>query len=405
MTFNKKSFLFIIWLALIVSGCSRFNTTEPEIKGLKFINKYEDGQLYRTTDNKINVLVLEGSFRDMGRQYGKLVKDDIVSFYELAYGYLTDHGITDDSIAEFVKWLKINQPQQINEIIYGMSETSTLTMEQQFVCSNFLRMVNTPLGTTFAAWDDYTSKEPLLVGHSWDTEREFFGNLNRYTSVIIYKPKGTGHSVAEINFAGTVWFQTGLNNMRLYFDIHSGILCDSSFYPEKTPVNHILFQFLFDYATMEAVNTPLLTMQTDRSIILHAADVNKSHVYQCPTFGVNRREGFAEDVIISTNYFHNFPEYWTLNEIPESNLKNGWTNVRRTNAINYLSNFNGEVNVEVFKDFFNLDIDQNGVSFMLNPYNQTVYQIIVKPVELELNIRIPDYTVWHTIDLHELFEL
>ncbi len=67
MSLNKTFQLLSILILLAASGCSSFNSEEPEIGNLVFKNKYENGNLYQTREGKINVLVLEGRFQGNGQ--------------------------------------------------------------------------------------------------------------------------------------------------------------------------------------------------------------------------------------------------------------------------------------------------------------------------------------------------
>ena len=49
---------------------------------LKSISSFEGGTLYRS--GKINVLALHGSYRQMGRQYGYLLSDELKGLYKNA---------------------------------------------------------------------------------------------------------------------------------------------------------------------------------------------------------------------------------------------------------------------------------------------------------------------------------
>jgi hypothetical protein len=46
------------------------------------VKEFEGGRFFRS--GKIDILVLEGSYREMGRQYGGLVKDRLSEFYKVA---------------------------------------------------------------------------------------------------------------------------------------------------------------------------------------------------------------------------------------------------------------------------------------------------------------------------------
>jgi hypothetical protein len=69
----------ILILCLIVAGCSSQSGEEPPI------GSYEGGMLYQSPLCAFYIAELNGTFYEMGRQYGYLLKDEINDFYQTAY--------------------------------------------------------------------------------------------------------------------------------------------------------------------------------------------------------------------------------------------------------------------------------------------------------------------------------
>lgn len=406
---NRRFRIFstIVVLVLLIQGCKKYESTSTAEQsiGLNYIMKYEEGKYYKSLDNMIDILVLEGTYREMGRQYGFLLNDELIEIHGKIKSHLTEQGWSEDSLNIYAKWLELNQPQQIKELIYGMSETSDLTKEEQFICSSFQHLFERPVGTTFTSWGEFTSKRPLMLAHNWDYTKDVLPEFTKYITLVIYKPKGIGNSTAEINFTGSVYFNFGINNRRLLLNIHDATLSDSIKMVNRIPVPYTAFSFMFDYSTIESVENPINSIQANQSVIINAADVNKSYSYQCATAGIQKRYGTEEGVIVSSNHFADPPPGWPVLELPANDMFNKWTSDRRENALSFATGNKPDLDIDLIKTYLSLDVAQGGVSFFNNQGYETLFQSIVVPVELELYLNIPGYSEWQKVNLKELFDL
>jgi len=74
---NKRLFI-VLWAFLLIFSlsCTLFAEANTE---LKYIAEFQGGKLFRAGD--VRVVVLKGNYRQMGRQYGALLKDDLQAMY------------------------------------------------------------------------------------------------------------------------------------------------------------------------------------------------------------------------------------------------------------------------------------------------------------------------------------
>lgn len=72
--------LFLI-LSVILTGSPTGYSHEKNSQLLK-VTTFEGGTAYKTSDNIYWVLSLTGTWREMGRQYGGLVREDLRQFYQ-----------------------------------------------------------------------------------------------------------------------------------------------------------------------------------------------------------------------------------------------------------------------------------------------------------------------------------
>jgi hypothetical protein len=394
--------LFVV----LASGCKKFVDEENNTSssGLELVGSYDGGAAYKLKNTDFKILVLEGTFRQMGRQYGQLMDAEITSIYQLISDRLKSQGWSDDSLASYAKYLELTQPQLIKEIVYGISETSSLSKEEQFICSSFLRVFNKPCGSTFTAWGDYTNKKPLNTAQSWEYAIDELSDFKEFLTLVVYKPKGIGNSFAEVNFAGSVYFQSGINNRRLYLNIQSAVLSDDQIKPERVPVEYEAITYLLDYATVDAIEVPLNALNADASVIINAVDVNNAAVFQCPTYNIHRRNPSLNGYLIATNHFVDPPVGWPVLELPPLPYS-CWTNERRNNALSFGNIYKGGFNTELMQNLLAIPVKDGGVSFAENIWFETIFQTITVPVDLDMYLRVPGRFEWKLIELQALFDL
>jgi hypothetical protein len=108
-----------------------FTNAQPinESAGPKHVSSFEGGKLYRS--GKMNVLALNGSYRQMGRQYGYLLSGELKGVHKNAVvGYFQQHkGLSADEMKQTALSLYRFYPQRFKDIIAGMAETSGLSLE------------------------------------------------------------------------------------------------------------------------------------------------------------------------------------------------------------------------------------------------------------------------------------
>ncbi|MBU0895647.1 MAG: hypothetical protein KJ584_03520, partial [Candidatus Omnitrophica bacterium] len=178
-----------------------------------------DGKRY--SNGKMNVLELSGDYREMGRQYGKLFKDQIVKFYERAIeGYFIKN-----ANMPYLRLLAISRlifrryPPKIKEIFNGISEISGISLNRiimldQINTFEFIRNQNLGRCSNMAVWGDYTEDGSLVFGRNFD-QPEYFKNFNDFLALTIFSPDD-GIPTASIGYAGQIGISAALNRQGVF---------------------------------------------------------------------------------------------------------------------------------------------------------------------------------------------
>jgi hypothetical protein len=397
--------LFLLFLLLIhAGGCSDSSSSHKSIPpGLQRVGVFENGILYRTTGEgggaAFHVLVLKGSWHEMGRQYGYLLRNEMNEFYETV---VTDYllgikGFAYEDLREAADFFYDRQFPYVHDLIAGMAETSGVTLEKAIIISSLVHLADlSPECSSLSAWGDYTGGGPLVVGRNWDIGGPY-GGYKRFLSAVIYNPTGSSISVIDINFVGTISLQTGMNSKGIFLDLQNGQRSDPAEVPERRLPTYMLFDFLLNSSTLEELDMRMLDRANlpQISLIINVADSGEDRVYEWATYDVKRREG--NGLIASTNHFID-PAWASLPEVPPG-AQGDYSRERLANLLALGEQFKGKINAEKMMQIFDTTYSDGGATFP----EYTVYQVVAVPAEQIIWIKERDYSGWEKIDLKPLF--
>jgi hypothetical protein len=407
----KKIFVgfLIIAFAITLAACGSSSTGGSNAP--RAISSYNGATLYVTTtpggDGHFKVISLSGSFRDMGRQYGHLLKADLQSYYQkVIVDYLM--GVKGRAYADLVAGAVASYATALadtQEFMQGVVDTSGLTLTQvQLINSSMLEAIFSC--SAVAAWGSYVGG-PLVVGRNWDMNAGSMDIMKDYMMVTVYNPP-TGNSVADIHYLGQFQlFQTAINDKGLWIDLQNGSLSSTLIDATKQDPNKAIFEFLRNASTMAQLDALFMAGPASSSAVMTVADTGVAYSYFWCTQGTYRfSERNQSGLLATSNHFVEYPNTWTIQALSPVPAAQSYTELRRNNwlALANSSEFYGGLTDETMKEMLQRTIEDGGGSFPASGYeSETIYQIVAVPQDLRLWIRLPKYTGWERIDLGLLF--
>jgi hypothetical protein len=407
--FIKRSFhtlVLILPLLLVLNagGCSDSSSPDKsDPTGLRLVAVFENGTLYRTTGEgggaAFNVLVLRGSWREMGRQYGYLLGNEMNEFYEdVVTDYLIgENGVSYEDVREAGYYFYEQQFPYVHELITGMAETSGYPLEKMIIISSLLHLVDLSSGcSSLSAWGEYTGGGPLVVGRNWDIGGPY-GEYKRFLSAVIYNPANASNAVVDINFVGTISLQTGMNNRGIFLDLQNGQRSDPTEVPDRKLPTYILFDFLLNSSTPQELDMRMLDHANlpQLGLIINVATSSEDRVYEWATYDVKRRTG--NGLIASSNHFID-PSWSNLPEVP-SGAEGDYSRERLANLLALGEQFKGSIDADKMMKIFDTTFSDGGATFP----EYTVYQVVAVPADLTIWLKAHDYSGWERIELKQLF--
>jgi hypothetical protein len=388
-------FLSILLLAGLAFGQARAVAAGPAPKP---IAKYEGGLLYKA--GKFNVVELHGNFRQMGRQYGYLLKDDLKKFYKVAIDdELVKEKHLDYEVGKYVANEIFKRcPQRFREIFYGMAETSGMELEKLLILNELVTLAHV-MGedvhcSFIATWGDYSVGGTMITGRHFDYPA-FFNKFADFVTVTVFNPTDGSVPTATVGFLGAIEAVTVMNRGGLFAEVNDGTPSGGNIIMENRILNFIqILGFLFNSSDMTQLDAALFSSQPAVSILLNVADENVAYSYEWPTFGIRCRVPDKPGLLVSTNHF--VDPSW---KIAHSTGDIFQTLSRRTNLLALGEKYKGTFSVKVMMEVLDTPYDKGGAQ---RPHN--IYETIFVPKNLKLWVKTPGTSGWEAVDLARHFD-
>ncbi|MBU0686506.1 MAG: hypothetical protein KKB81_01450 [Candidatus Margulisbacteria bacterium] len=395
----KKLFGIVLALCFLVSMV--------HAQELKYVSEFEGGKLYKA--GKINVLKLHGSYRQMGRQYGALLKNDWEPCYKKAFEerFIGKNGMTYETLDKIASDYFRRLPKRSQDLIYGMAETSGISLEKHILLNTLdacaeiwgvygMLATNTQGCSAIAAWGEYTGGRPLVVGRNYDY-MSYFEEFLPFMECVVYNPDDGGIPTASFAFLGAAYTQNAMNKSGIFLELDDDITTAIITRHDRVPNMANLLFFLLDNSTMDGINTGFNTTLPDFACIIQVADKNAAYSYEWATYGLQRVAGRADGLLAASNDF--VDPAWGRWPCPLAESAQ-----RRENLYALGEKYKGRLNVDTMKELLKTPIDKGGATRPISADEETLYQVIAVPAELKWWINLTNYQGWTEIDLKPLFE-
>ena len=440
---KKSSFLFTHSLALIAVACVLFvglanasqnNNWDPawdkiDSEATK-IAEFEGGQLYK--QNAVHIVVLNGTYYEMGRQYGHLLKEQINwHFDELKKEFfvtpagnnpvdqpapLMNHEeLTKLFMAGFYKAL----PYSHKQMIKGASETSGLSLEDMMFMDSMLQAVLYSAGisgcTSAAVWGEASKDGRLYTGRNHDFGHAWRERLGKIGVVRITNPANSDISVAALTRAGQVTTAIDMMNSEgLYIEFNNADNIRPASLPTRMRgTDNLAFSLVSDYQSVEELDIVVPSLKSNDALLMMAADPTQAKYFEIsPNFSVRNEPEFLDGQLTSRAN-HALHPLWNMDVDSDPERAIAFSKVRRANFVKFLSkdpSTNDDAKMRAFlsKQIIVDGKVSDGATSSLEPVlkleDWTSYQSVTIPAELKIFWRIPTHTPWLEIDLGKYFK-
>ncbi len=355
--------------------------------------EFEQGR--KAIRGEIKVVDLHGSWREMGRQYGHLMKkelEDVKVFLDI----IMEAKEGNAEKAQFiVEQQRVQTPYRICEFFEGAAETSGLTVDQLQIINAVERIGGLPKCSVAMAWNEYAASD-LVLGRNYDYA-DSFSLLKDAIAVTVYHPADGSLATATIGYVGEIYAVNGINEKGIFLELNNGKPSANIKSPNKRITGTtMLFECLFEADELSDMELFFNTVNCSSSYIINVADENKGQSFEwCPIGVKNGEQELPEGLLVSNNYYVN-PEWLFATPSDEGSWK---ALTRRENLISLCEEQKGKLDEKNMMEIIDKTVEEGGAKNEL-----TVYQMVVVPKTKTLWLQITGGSSWTQIDLNSFLE-
>ena len=389
---TKKVIALILLLTAVFIGSV---CAEPVPKtGMGFMTLQNADQVFeqgcKAKVNGVSVVSLRGTWREMGRQYGMLMKDELAEVYYFVKT-IVEYSIGNAEKAESIIAVQTAQtPYRIAAFFEGAVETSGLTVEQLQAVNAVERIGGLPQCSAAFCWGKYAAG-PLVIGRNYDYS-EAFALLKDDVAVTVYHPSDGSLATATVGYVGEIYAVNALNEKGIFLELNNGKPTANIKSPDtRITGTTMLFSAMFEIDDLADWDLFFHTTNCSSSYIINVADSSAACSYEwCPVGVKHGENSLPEGLLVSTNYYVN-PD-WLFATPSDAASWNGLT--RRGNLIALCEAARGEIDAQKMRQIIETPYEAGGAMNEL-----TVYQMVVVPQTQTLWLRVIGRSDWVEIDL------
>jgi hypothetical protein len=366
---------------------------------LKAIASFEGGQRYQA--GPYPVIVLTGSFRQMGRQYGGLMKAELNEEYAFLVRNLSERGYTQEQVRAMGHDVQKFMPERMKEISRGMAETSGLTEDDTYALyygpiMYMMLQKTAPACSFLAAWGPYTRDGSVILSRNYDLT-DAVAPFDPYYVLVIYRPSDGSNGVATFGFAG-VRPETLMNEKGLFIaDNNAGSSGGSLSMDNRPDLISEFLRLMLDYSDLTGLDAGIQSTRTNLGWIVNAAGPEQAFSYEEAIYDIRQRKG--DGVIAAANHFVD-PGWHYADAPPEHSLS------RYNNLLRQAEAAKGSIDPQAMMQIRNILITDGGATFKHSdmggsPYSSD-HQVVFVPKTLSLFIKVVDKD-WQNVELAPLF--
>lgn len=393
------------------------------------VAEFEGGQLYK--QNALHLVVLNGTYYEMGRQYGQLLKDEIHwHFNELKNDFLvrTAGNNPVDKPAPLLSYEELKQkfmpgyyraqPYSQKLMIQGASETAGLSIEEMVFIDHMLQVVIMSAGisgcTSAAVWGKASKDGRLYTGRNHDFGKAWRDRLGRIGVMRVMNPTGSDISVAAATRVGQLNTAIDLMNSKgLYIEFNNA----DNIRPGSLPTNMRAiddqsYSLVVDYQSVAELNVVVPNLKSSDALLMLAADPTEARYFELsPYFSVRTEPEFLDGQLTSRGN-HALHPSWNMDADSDPERSIAFSKMRRSNFVKYLSedpSTNDDAKMRAFlsKQIIVDGKTSDGAACLMEPAvkveDWTAYQTVTIPAERKFFWRIPTHTPWVEFDLTQYF--
>ena len=377
-------------LAVVIISFSSISFAASEIKynASSKGTSFENGTKF--SQGAVKVVNLKGTWHQIGRQYGHLLKDELHDiYYNKLEAFMKEHPDKAQMVKKIAEDRYNDFPYKYKEVVRGIAETSKLNLEQVKIV-NAVEYASGVTGCSgFSVWNDYSKNKDVVYGRNYDFFPSF-KKINNHVVVAVYHPSDGSLAAATIGYTGEIYAVNGLNEKGVFLELNNGGPSGRGMHNrERIHGTVSLMSLLFDADSLDYVDKFFKTTATNAAYIIGVADSNVARSYEWAVDGVKQGDSTPGALILS-NHFTN-P---TWKNVQTTDSASWFSLTRRKNMLALAEKYKGQIDPALMQDLMARRVEKDGPMSDL-----TVFQMVVEPKDMNLWLKVTDASDWTKINL------
>ena len=370
------------------------------------------GKLYRI--NEFLIPVVSGMPREMGAQYGELMRDAMQQAYDVVVTPQIKSGAVSDRAARQWTERALSTFSTRNKEFYaGMAEGSGWPidkvgmLDQVNIEGEFQANIHSFAGcTSIFSWGSSSPDGKMYIGRNMDWSAAF----NEFPQTLtVLKPTDGSYAYANFGWPGMINVWTCVNEHGVYMDLHDGTsMGGNTVYIDRAPFMHHLADIMAESTDRGAVIRRLNSSRATFGIILSIADVDGAASMECAGWD-NRVHLPDGDAFVTVNTFMN-PDWGVRKRDTVSHSLE-----RYANMTDRLQEGHGSIDAAKVRDLMDLTLFNADGSFTEKggatkptqlDADQTTHQMVTDLAGRQVWLKVPNpkyATEWTHVDLASLW--
>ncbi len=355
---------------------------------------FENGS-FRTA-GPVSLVELRGTWHEMGRQYGRLMKSHLSNVAGFVREYMQTGPYEEERALAAARKQEQTFSFQLKEFFRGAAETSDLSMEDLLLANAVERIITLPGCSAVFAWGPYTDGT-MIAGRNYDYSKGF-RKLWKDLALTVYHPADGSLAAATFGYAGEIYTVNGFNEKGLFLELNTGAgsVRTSVSEPVITGTS-LLFELMFRADTLDYAEHFFNTGRCSSAYIINMTDGSSAVSYEWCSMGVKKGPLADEGLLVSANAYRS-PE-WKLPAV--SDAQSMFSFSRYSNLLKLSKAEKGHIDENTMKKIISTDYFKGGAE---NEF--TVFQMVVLPGKNLFHVNIlgeEKETGWISIDLAPFF--
>ncbi len=237
------------------------------------IKDYQGGSLYRI--GVMDIVVLNGTYKEMGQQYGYLVKDKIIGARDAWKKiFVESEKIAYEDILKVIGMpVYTSVPKAVKDMYEGIAETSGLKLTEVVIMDNWIPLVL--LGrragcSSYIAWGSKSTDGTAYMARNLDFPDFSRKLVTNFGVVTVLNPAGSEYGLAGVGIAGTVTgFNDMMNSAGLYCEFKNGLgSIEPVWYSNRLDILAFMAANLRNYSSIDELRIQFNTTKSNYPAII-----------------------------------------------------------------------------------------------------------------------------------------